>query len=38
MNIENVHMDVVDDDIHDAVDLNMNEIKDEINVKKLIKE
>jgi hypothetical protein len=31
-------MDVVDDDIHDAVDLNMNEIKHEIDIKKIIKE
>jgi hypothetical protein len=34
MNVEDDHMDVGDDDIHNIVDLNMNEIKNEIDVEK----
>jgi hypothetical protein len=32
MYAEDDHMDVEDDDIHDAVNLNMDEIEDEIDV------
>jgi hypothetical protein len=31
-------MDVVDDDIHDAVDLNMDKIKDKIYVEEIVRE
>jgi hypothetical protein len=35
MNVEDGHMDFEDDEIHDAVDLNMDEIENEIDVKYL---
>jgi hypothetical protein len=38
MNFEDDHMNIVDDDIHDVVDLNMNEIKDEIDFEEIVKE
>jgi hypothetical protein len=38
MNAEDYHMDVKDNDIHVAVYLNMDEIKDEINIEKIIRE
>jgi hypothetical protein len=31
-------LNVEDDDIHDAIDINMDEIEDEIDIKKIVKE
>jgi hypothetical protein len=31
-------LNVEEDDIHDAIDINMDEIEDEIDIKKIVKE
>jgi hypothetical protein len=35
---EELHLNVEEDDIHDVININMDEIKDAIDVKKIVKE
>jgi hypothetical protein len=35
---EELHLNVEEDDIHDVININMNEIKDAIDVKEIVKE
>jgi hypothetical protein len=38
MNVDDDHMDVEDDDIHDVIELNMDEIEDEIYIEEIVRE
>jgi hypothetical protein len=38
MNVNDDHMDDVDDDIHDIVDLNMDESEYEIDIKEIVRD
>jgi hypothetical protein len=38
MNVEDDHIDVLDNDIHDAVNVNIDEIKDEIDVEEIVRQ